>query len=107
MLPCPPYIRHEATHDMDCQPGDCRWPVGFSQVFVWIFMPVWINTLSLSPPRVKQKQTMPKNHEKIQNGLSHWNAIVNHHNENDTLPNIHYKHARFVVTYKASKAKDQ
>ena len=29
-------IRHLATHDFGCQPGDCSWPVNLPEKFVWV-----------------------------------------------------------------------
>ena len=28
-------LRHQATHKVDCQPGDCIWSLEFSLGFVW------------------------------------------------------------------------
>ena len=35
-----PQIKHQATHKVGCQSGDCRWPFNLPQGFVWVGVPL-------------------------------------------------------------------
>ena len=46
-MPANQQIKHQAIRNMDCQPGDCRWPVYLPKAFAWVCM--GSNTHSVNP----------------------------------------------------------
>ena len=57
-------IKHQATHKVGCQPGDCIWSFKFSSE-VHMRGYGWVNILTLLPPRVDSKCIIYKDNKCI------------------------------------------
>ena len=51
---------HQATREVGCQPGDCRWPLNLPPGFVWVF--TGQHTHFITPESRRQQFLSPSLH---------------------------------------------